>query len=349
MPKNKKIKYSRWLDANGPNSNIVISSRLRIARNLDRTQFPSIANKTQTQNTVKKINNAINTNPFFKSCTINTINKLSEKTKNLMMERDIINKDFLHGYGKELIIAKNEQYNILVNEEDHIRIQVIRSGLQLSDIWNTANTIDNELERNLNFAFSEKYGYLTACPTNIGTGIRASVMIHLPALKLLTQIGNLFKTIQQIGFTIRGFYGEGTDAIGDIYQVSNQITLGLTEKEIINNITNITNQIINYEINARKEIIEKDTLSITDKVWRSYGILQYAKSLNLIETMNYISDLRLGIDLDILKNINYSMLNRSYILIQPGHLKSIYSEESESNLNILRADIIKNNLKEVYK
>jgi protein arginine kinase len=233
----------------------------------------------------------------------------------------------------------------MVNEEDHLRIQGLRSGFQLRATWEQVDDIDSRLEKHLDYAFSPQFGYLTVCPTNVGTGMRASVMLHLPALVMTRQIDKVFQAVSKINLAVRGLYGEGTQASGDFYQFSNQPTLGKSEVEIIENIERVVPRIIEYERTVRDGLLEQRREVIEDKVWRAYGMLQTARTINSEETMDLLSAVRMGVNLKIIRDVEISTVNELFILTQPAHLQKM--ERSELNgpeRDVTRATFIRNRL-----
>ena len=235
----------------------------------------------------------------------------------------------------------------MVNEEDHLRMQVLLPGLDLEEGWKLIDELDDRLEERLDFAFSQEHGYLTACPTNVGTGIRASVMVHLPALSMVNQVQQLFKGVTQVGLAVRGLYGEGTEASGHIYQLSNQVTLGRTEQEIIENINSVTKQIIQQEQQAREVLSSNAKAQIEDRVYRAYGILTQARLLSTQEAMNLLSDLRLGIGLGLLSEVSLTKLNQLTVLAQPQAVQGIMKQQLPAQQrDYYRAALLRENLKD---
>jgi protein arginine kinase len=233
----------------------------------------------------------------------------------------------------------------MINEEDHLRLQAMQSGLQLRDTWRIIDRIDDDMSDNLDYAFSEQYGYLTACPTNVGTGLRASVLIHLPALVLTKEIDKVIKGISQVGLTVRGFYGEGTEVIGNLFQISNQTTLGRTEEDIVDNIERCTRQIINYEEEARRTLLADARPQTEDKIWRAYGILANARVLSSHELMSLVSAVRLGASLSIIKSISIATLNNLLMLMQPAHLQKFSGKMMDANeRDERRAELVRERL-----
>jgi len=250
--------------------------------------------------------------------------KLTPLDRQALVEKHLISPDLSQNIKTGYALIKDDNtVSIMVNEEDHLRIQCILPGLKLDESWDMADKIDDLIEETIDYAYDEKIGYLTSCPTNVGTGIRASVMVHLPALTITGQISNILNSVSKIGMAVRGIYGEGTQALGDIYQISNQVTLGQSEKEIIENIEGVAKQIISSERRAREELYKKQRVQIEDRVGRAFGILSHAKVMSTKEYMTLMSDVRLGIVLGIL-SVDLDKLDRLTTQIQPANLQKIY-------------------------
>ena len=343
MSTNKKINYnlSKWISGEGPNKDIVLSSRIRLARNFKEIPYPNNADKEdllKVENMVKKI--ITETDDF--DLHYLGMNNLPEVDKQLLVEKNLTSPVHIQGgNGKGILLNDQENISIMVNEEDHLRVQVLLPGMQLEETWQKADEIDDILEEDFNFAFSEKWGYLSACPTNLGTGLRASVMVHLPALNMTNNINKMLGAISQLGLVVRGIYGEGSESAGNIYQISNQITLGNTEEDIIDNLKSVTTQIIKKEKNARNRLLEEQETSVRDEVMRSYGILKYAYKISSEEAMRLLSNVSLGIDMEIIDDVDSGVLSELLILIRPAHLQKKEGEELNSNQrDVRRAQLI---------
>ncbi|MCR1935652.1 protein arginine kinase [Clostridium tepidum] len=329
------------------NDNMVLSSRIRLARNIDKAPFPNKIDNKNGRDIVYKIENE-----FYKEAikdefkTIYLWN-LEKKEIDSLLEKHIISFNLINNIDKAAVIIDNSQENsIMINEEDHIRIQSITKGFNLEKAFHKANKIDNMIEKNIDLAFDEDLGYLTSCPTNIGTGLRASVMIHLPALSMNNRMSALLNAISQLGMTVRGIYGEGSKALGNIYQISNQITLGLDETEIINNLKAVINQIINEENMARQKFIDGYEYEIKDKIYRSLALLESAILLDNLECLNYISNVKLGIEMSIIKDVDENVINQLIIDTQPANLNRVYNKEmTEKESRYYRAMLVKERLK----
>ncbi len=335
-----------WLKNTGPNSNIVISSRIRLARNLKRIPFSHWANKKQKEEVLKKAKQAVTSSNYTKGALFLQMADLNNLDKQFLIERHVISREHaLRADHKAVVIGDREILSIMINEEDHLRIQVMQSGFNLEEAWRIISRIDQEFEKKLDYACSQEWGYLTACPTNTGTGLRASVMLHLPALVMSKQISKVLQAITKLNLTARGFYGEGTEASGNFFQISNQVTLGHSEEDILDNIERIIKQVIGHEQNARKALLDQDRARIKDRVWRSYATLKNAHIITSKETIDLFSNVRLGIDIGILKGLNLQAVNRIFILIQPAHLQKIEGKAlSPQERDIKRAELIRKEL-----
>src|SRR3954471_2847680 len=276
-----------WLRGNGPMSEIVISSRIRLARNLTGHRFLGRASRTERNALVKQVSSVLLDNPVAPSSFYVNLDDAPEIDRNLLVERHLISKQHASSEGaRGVCVSGDETVSIMVNEEDHLRIQVLRSGLQLDEAWSQINSIDDNLEAKLNFSFHPRFGYLTACPTNVGTGMRVSVMLHLPALKLTGEIEKVFRAAKDMKLAVRGLYGEGTEATGDFYQISNQTTLGKTEEDILKEFNDmIIPKIIMAEVAARQILESERPLALDDKIGRAIGVLKYARLLTSEETL----------------------------------------------------------------
>src|SRR5437870_3859870 len=309
-----------WLRGSGPMSEIVISSRIRLARNVAGSPFLSRASRNQRQHLETKIRDTILAAQISTQTLYVDLDSAPEIDRTLLVERHLISKPHASAEGaRGVAIGQNETVSIMVNEEDHLRIQVLRSGLQLEETWEEINRIDDAMESKLDFAFNPRFGYLTACPTNVGTGIRVSVMLHLPALKLTGEIERVFRAAKDLRLAVRGFFGEGTEATGDFFQISNQTTLGRTEEEIIDDFKHqVIPKIIDYENQARRALVGEKPIALDDKIWRSYAALKYARTISSDETMLHLSHLRMGINLGRIKDLDLATVNELFLLTQPA-------------------------------
>ena len=336
-----------WLRGSGPMSEIVISSRIRLARNIAGFPFLSRCSRHQRQTLEQRARDTILGARLSPQTLYVDLQDAPDWDRQLLVERHLISKQHAAAEGaRGVAIGENETISIMINEEDHLRIQVLRSGLQLEEAWEQINAIDDTLESKLDFAFNPRFGYLTACPTNVGTGIRVSVMLHLPALKLTGEIEKVFRAAKDMRLAVRGLYGEGTEATGDFYQISNQTTLGKTEDEIISDFKHLViPKIIDYEHHARRTLLNDRTVALDDKVCRAQGILRSARLMASEETLFLLSHLRMGINLGRVKDVELSTVNELFLLTQPAHLMKILGRKLEGDVRrAARADFIRQRL-----
>lgn len=343
------LRYSsEWIKCDVGNNRIVVTSRVRLARNLRLHPFPGWAKKQEREAVYDVICPAVASLPEMKDAILKeSMDHFSPLEKQVLVEQHLISKEHAaKNSGSGLILNKPRTLSIMVNEEDHIRLQAIKSGLQLKAVWKMADKVDTELDEKLDFAFSTQTGYLTACPTNVGTGMRASVMMHLPGLVLSEQVGQIIKAVNKIGLAVRGLYGEGTEALGNLFQVSNQMTLGEAEGEIIEKLHKVINNIIDHEENARQKLLEDKSRMVADQVGRAYGIMMNAYSVSSKEALNLLSILRLGVDLEMLPGDCRHLIDELFIRTQPAHLqkdheRKLTMEERDS----MRADLLREKIK----
>jgi len=338
-----------WMDAQGPESDIVISSRVRLARNLRAIPFPHLLNEKTGAQVIAQVNQALKTskNNISRGLVLVPFNQLSSLDRSVLVEKHLISPEHAGNPLPYRGVVVNDEGSlaIMVNEEDHLRIQCVLSGLQLNQANKYAELADDSLEETLDYAFDEKHGYLTSCPTNVGTGMRASVMLHLPAVAITNQTNTVIQSITQLGLTVRGMYGEGTEATGRLYQVSNQVTLGQSEEDIINNLWTVVIQIVEQERHLRERLLKEMRYQVEDRVLRSYGILTNARMVSSTEALSLLSDVRMGIDMRILPEVNRQVLNELLVAIMPSHLQKAFGEEMEPmQRDIRRAEIIKQKL-----
>jgi protein arginine kinase len=333
----------KWLDMEAPHQHVVISSRIRLARNISRIPFATHAKEEELAEIHRLVENTIQSRVPLKNFQPITLHDVSVMERRYLKESHIISPEMEKGSPFRLVyVSPDFRVSIMVNEEDHIRIQGLAPGLQLMEIFHCIVEIDNELLDNLHPAFSDQYGFLTACPTNLGTGLRVSVMMQLPALVLTRKIDEVLENIQPLGIAVRGFYGENSEFVGDIYQVSNEISLGKSEEEILNMLLNIILNIIDKEEKAREDLFLDRILSTEDIIWRSYGILSQARLMDSQEAMKLLSRIRLGIDRGYFRSLNHYQLNKLIIDIQPAHLQSNEDgEEGTEARDMARADLLR--------
>ena len=335
----------------GPHDRIVMSSRVRLARNIRDAAFPGWAKKPERVRVLDLIRPAIEGLPEMKDAFSETMDSLTALDKQILVERHLISREHAaKSAGSGLALNKDESICVMINEEDHLRMQALRPGLQLKEAWQSIDQIDSVLEKKLPYAFSPALGYLTACPTNLGTGIRVSAMLHLPALVLSEQINQIIQAVNKLGLAVRGLYGEGTEALGNVFQVSNQMTLGETEGEIVERLSKVLAQLIEHEENARGTVLESKPKMIFNHIGRAYGILANAHSISSKETMNLLSLLRLGVDLGLFPGTDRALVDELFLITQPAHLQKSYSEKlSAEERDLLRADMLRERLRHVSR
>lgn len=315
---------SSWMRSEGPDSDIVLSSRIRLARNIKKYKFPTLISNEDAEKVINEVYGSLQgyKNDDIGNLELLIMDELQPLQKRVLVEKHLISPHLAESslYGA-CILSENEAVSIMINEEDHVRIQCLFPGLQLLEALRTANEIDDKIEKYVDYAYDEKIGYLTSCPTNVGTGMRASVMMHLPGLILTHQLNRIIPAINQLGFVVRGIYGEGSEALGNIFQISNQITLGKSELDIVEDLKSVVSQLISEERSAREALVKTSNIQLEDKVFRSYGILANSRIIESKEAARCLSDVRLGIDLGYIKNISRNILNELMILTQPGFLQ----------------------------
>lgn len=315
---------SEWMKPDGPEADIALSSRIRLARNLPRIPFPRFAAKSQLEEVLNAVERVTAKSDVVGHLDFIRLGNLSPLERAVLVEKHLISPQHAEDPEYKAVALRNDEIiSVMVNEEDHLRIQVLQPGLSLDKAWELANKVDDFYESELDFAFSETRGYLTACPTNVGTGMRASAMLHLPALVMTDQMKRVIAASSQIGLAVRGFYGEGTEAIGNMFQISNQVTLGHSEGEIIRHLTAAARQIIEQERNARAALFHDVRLPLEDRIYRAYGLLSNARNLTSEEAMRLLSDVRLGVDLGLIKEIGIPLLNELLVAIRPASLQKL--------------------------
>ena len=338
-----------WLRGEGPMSEVVISSRIRLARNLKGYPFLSRADESQRRRIYRELSECIAATPLGKDTFLAEFETVSELDRQVLVERHLVSRQHAEGKGaRGVAVSTSERRALMVNEEDHLRIQVLRSGLQLEALWEEIREIDVWIENQLEYAFHQRYGYLTACPTNVGTGLRVSVMLHLPALKLAREIDKVFRAAHDMRLAVRGIYGEGTEAIGDFYQVSNQVTLGRTEEEIIDEFgKGIIPKMVEYELKVRSVMARERTHQLDDKVWRAYGLLENARAMSSEETLFLLSHVRMGVTMGRFKDIDVRTINQLLLQTQPAHLQKIHHETlTGEQRSITRAEFLRARLRD---
>src|SRR5882762_2593535 len=335
----------------GRHNKIVMSSRVRLARNIKGAAFPGWAKKAERIRTLETIRPAVESLPQMADRFSETMDNLTLLDKNILVERHLVSREHAaKNAGSGLVLNREETLCVMINEEDHLRMQALRPGLQLKQAWQAIDQIDTKLERKLEYAFTPDLGYLTACPTNIGTGIRVSAMLHLPGLVLAEQINPIIQSVNKLGLAVRGLYGEGTEALGNVFQVSNQMTLGESESDIVERLNKVLAQIIEHEENARAMLLEKKPKTVYNHIGRAYGVLANAHSISSKETMNLLSLMKLGVDVGLFPGIERSLVDELFIITQPAHLQKQHTEKlSAEERDLLRADMVRERLRPVSR
>lgn len=338
-----------WLRGTGPESDIVVSSRIRLARNLSAFPFTNRASQHQKAEIETLLRERIARLDFLPRLDYLNLATLNPVDRQFLVERQLISREMAAADGpRGLALTAEETVSIMVNEEDHLRLQVMRSGQALEDALAEIDRLDDALEQKVSYAFSEEFGYLTACPTNVGTGMRASVMLHLPALVLTKQIEKVFRALQKMNLAVRGLYGEGSRASGDFYQISNQVTLGKSETTILTEIGAVIPQIIGYERQARQALARESRQVLQDRVSRAYGTLCSATMMTSEETMDLLSSVRLGVNLGIIEEVTIPTVNELFLLTQPAHLQKLVGAPLDGEeRNSARARYLRSRLREM--
>ncbi len=318
-----------WLDASGDHASIVLSTRIRLARNLQGHAFGTRARVNDRTTVLRNVRDAAASVGPLKDAVVRELAGLDPRGVRLLLERRLISRDLVgeHGgavrgrEGVAVVLSGDSPVSIMVNEEDHLRIQVFLSGLDLQEAWNRIDLLDEELGQHLAYAFHPQFGFLTSCPTNVGTGLRSSVLLHLPGLVLTKEIGKVLQGLSQMGLTFRGLFGEGSEVVGNFFQISNQVTLGKSEEELVDHLDDVVRRVIGYEEEARRVLLRDAGAVTEDKVWRAYGLLRHARSLSFEELMNLLSGVRLGASLKLLPGLRVYPLNKIMMFTQPAHLE----------------------------
>lgn len=338
-----------WLRGSGPESDIVVSTRIRLARNLAGFNFVSRADAPQQREVLDRCKKQILDCRLDDAIIWVDLDDCTSLDRQILVERHLISNQLARPRGQTprgVAVGGRETFSIMVNEEDHLRIQVLRSGIQIQEAFAQINRLDDVLQEHLPFAFSPRFGYLTACPTNVGTGIRVSAMLHLPALKLTGEIEKVKRAAKELHLAIRGLFGEGSDAHGDLYQVSNQITLGRSEMEILADFEHtILPQIIAYEQQARQALLRDRTSQLDDRIWRAWGTLTTARLIGTEEVLTQLSQLRMGLNMGRIRTVGMQTLNELFLLCQPAHLQRVVGQQlSQAQRREARATLIRQRL-----
>jgi protein arginine kinase len=341
-----------WLDASGRASHLVLSTRVRLARNLRDRVFGVRNSPDEREAILAEILSATRDTPQLAEAMLIRMDQLGRDDRELLHERHLVSRELagLDGGGDvragAALLVQN-RVGVMLNEEDHIRLQGLQSGFALEAAYDEVDALDSELGQRLALAFHPQFGYLTSCPTNVGTGLRASVLIHLPGLVLTKEITKVLQGLSQVGLTFRGLYGEGSEVVGNFFQLSNQTTLAKSEFDLLDHLGKMVRQIIEYEEQARQVLLRDAPAIIEDKVWRAYGLLRHARSLSVEEAMNLLSGARLGVGLGLIPDVSMYTLNKLMVYAQPAHIAAQDTgvpAPSPSAINIRRASYVRESL-----
>ncbi len=330
----------------GPHAGIAVTTRVRLARNLAGRRFPTHPDQSDRRPVLEAVREAILSLPDGDRYIWHELDQEGPLDRRLLMERHLISRELADGSGPRAVaVNPDASIAIMVNEEDHLRMQCIRSGLRVQEAYDLVNRLDDQLSERLPFAFDPFYGYLTSCPTNVGTGLRVSAMLHLPALVMTRHIERVFRAVYEMRMAVRGFYGEGTEAFGELYQISNQITVGRTESDIVRDMEAVIGSIIEYEEKARKTLATSERSKLEDRVWRSWGLLRNARLMSSEEAMRHLSSLRLGVAMGVFTALDLARLQALFLNTQPAHLQRIEGRVLESgDRDVARASYIRGQL-----
>lgn len=339
-----------WLDASGPESHLVLSTRVRLARNLAGHPFSTRNTPSDREQILDQVRGAVRETAGLGRATEFRLDRLEPVERQLLHERHLVSRE-LAGLEQDVRsgagLLVQDTVGVMLNEEDHLRLQGMRSGFDLAATYAAVDRLDAELGQRLAFAFHPEFGYLTSCPTNVGTGLRASVLIHLPGLVLTKEIAKVLQGLGQVGLTFRGLYGEGSEVVGNFFQLSNQTTLGKSERELLDHLGKIVRQVVEYEEQARQVLLRDAPTIIEDKVWRAYALLRYARTLSFEETMNLLSGVRLGVGLGLIGEVGLYALNKLLIFCQPAHLAAAEGRSgTDADLAARRAAYVRTLLEE---
>lgn len=339
-----------WLDASGPESHIVLSTRVRLARNVAGRVFTGRADESTLVRNLDDVIVASRESQELHNAVVIRLDELSPLERHLLHERHLVSKELVSAGGEgrsSSALVTNGRVGVMVNEEDHLRFQCLRSGFALREAYGILDAVDSDMGRAIDFAYHPEFGYLTSCPTNAGTGLRASVLIHLPGLVLTKEIGKVLQGLSQVGLTFRGLYGEGSEVVGNFFQLSNQTTLGQSETDLLNHLDDMVRKVIEYEQEARFRLQTEAPTVTSDKVWRAYGLLRYARSLSFEETMNLLSGVRLGVGMNMISQLSVYTLNKLLIFSQSAHLAMMGERDPSSpELGTDRAAFVRHALEE---
>ncbi len=335
-----------WLKGTGPEGDVVISSRVRLARNLHRFPFLTVATPKVRSEIESYVRPRLEDAGLPEKLTYWPLEGMPQLDRDLLVERHLISREHARAEGdRGVAVRSDESLAVMVNEEDHLRLQALRTGFQLEDAYESVDRLDTALEASLRYAFSPRFGYLTACPTNVGTGLRISVMMHLPAVVLVKQVDKVLQSLQRLNFTVRGLYGEGSSPVGEFYQISNQVTLGKAERDIIAEMKRVLPEIVKFERDWRQKLLKDEMRRVEDRVWRAWGILRNARHMSSEEAIELLSALRLGINLRLITGVSMKTVNELFLYIQPSHLQKMEGRILEPDeRDAARADFIRRRL-----
>ncbi|HHU51061.1 MAG TPA: protein arginine kinase [Firmicutes bacterium] len=343
-----------WIRSSGPEGEVVLSSRIRLARNLKNIPFPHYAGEKALENVLDQVEKAIalssnkkNIRALNHRLKLTRLDSLSQLERLVLVEKHLVSPNLInHPAHRGVVTNDDETLAVMVNEEDHIRIQILTPGLELEGAWETANEIDDFFEASLEYAFDETRGFLTSCPTNLGTGLRASVMVHLPGLVMVDQAKKVLSALPQVGLNVRGIYGEGTESKGNLFQISNQVTLGHSESDLISNLLSLTKQVIDQEKAVREGLIKESKVQMENKVYRAYGILTQARIISSDEAMRLLSDVLLGIECGLITDVPAKKVKELILLIRIAILQQLIGREmTAEERDYYRAVVIRDHLK----
>ena len=332
---------AKWMKGRGPDDEIVLGSRIRLARNVTKVPFPAAATEEQLGHVCEIAKSATADNKF--NLDYFAMAHIPQLERELLVEKHLVSPQQIQNvHRKAVILRKDELVSIMVNEEDHLRIQSIYPGFQLDSAWEQCDQVDDVISERLEYAFSQGLGYLTACPTNVGTGLRASVMMHLPVLSITKQMQRVIPAVNKLGLAVRGLYGEGTEAVGSIYQVSNQLTLGHSEQEIIAHLETVARRIIEQEKEARQQILTMGKARLEDRTYRALGVLSQARVLSSQEAMQLLSEVWLGVDLGLIKELDAQILKSLVVLTRAAHLQKVGGKTMDTEeRDVYRAELVR--------
>lgn len=339
-------RVGQWMSGTGAEGDVVFSSRVRLARNIAGHRFMTRASPEERRELAGKLRGAVERARVVPDMEYVDLEKLPEVDRQLLVERHLISREHADATGpRGVAMAADETVSVMINEEDHLRMQCLRGGLDLEKAWETIQAVDGGIERQVPYVFDPEFGYLTACPTNVGTGMRVSVMVHLPALAMTRELQRVFAAAAKIDFIVRGLYGEGTQGHGDFFQISNQKTLGRSEKEILSSLMVVIPQIIRYERKVREGMFNEHRRQVEDRIWRAYGILQNARVVSSEEALHLLSQLRLGVHLGLVKDLDIPMVHKLFVISRPSHLQKLEGRELDPReRDSVRADFLRKSL-----